>query len=136
MIIQHLRTFSKFVDNNLPLTYICTQIYPHYLNIDDLASFILNCRKWPRIIRISECHIKANQKSLSNISLQNYAYDFTSTESSKGGTLIYIDQNVKYKIREDLKLYKSKETESTFLEITKKNYCWMPLQTPWCIFLQ
>ena len=57
-------------------------------------------------------------------------------ESSKGGTLIYIDQNVKYKIREDLKLYKSKEIESTFLEITKKYYCWMPLQTPWCIFLQ
>ena len=37
----------------------------------------------------------------------------------KRGTLIYIDQNVKYKIREELKLYKSKEIESTFLEKSK-----------------
>ena len=36
--------------------------------------------------------------------------------------IIYnIDQNVKYKIREDLKLYKSKEIESTFLEIIENN---------------
>ena len=63
---------------------------------------------------------KSKPEKSSNISLQNYTYDFTATESSKGGTLIYIDQNVKYKIREDLKLYKSKEIKSTFLEITKK----------------
>ena len=35
--------------------------------------------------------------------------------------MIYIDQNVKYKIREDLKLCKSKEIESTFLEIIENN---------------
>ena len=35
--------------------------------------------------------------------------------------MIYIDQNVKYKIKEDLKLYKSKEIESTFLEIIENN---------------
>ena len=42
-------------------------------------------------------------------------------ESSRGWTLTYIDQNVKYKIREDLKLYKSEEIESIFLEIIKNN---------------
>ena len=82
---------------------------------------ILNCRKRPRIIGISECRIKANQQSLSNISLQNYTYEFTSTESSKGGTLLYIDQDIKYKIREDLKLCKSKEVKSTFLEIIENS---------------
>ena len=35
--------------------------------------------------------------------------------------MIYIDQNVKYRIREDLKLYKRKEIESTFLEIIENN---------------
>ena len=35
--------------------------------------------------------------------------------------MIYINQNVKYKIREYLTLYKSKEIESTFLEIIE-NY--------------
>ena len=35
----------------------------------------------------------------------------------KGGTLIYIDNNNRYKVRNDLKIYKSKEIESTFIEI-------------------
>ena len=114
--------FSKFVDKKSPShLYLHTNICSLSYSIDDLASFILNCRKRPRIIEISECRLKANQQSLSNISLQNYTYEFTSTESSKGGTLIYIDQNVKYKIREDLKLCKSKEIESTFLEIIENN---------------
>ena len=39
----------------------------------------------------------------------------------KKGTLIYIDQNVKYKIREELNLCKSKEIESTFLEVIENN---------------
>ena len=37
--------------------------------------------------------------------------------------MFYIVQNFKYKIKEDLKLYKPKEAESTFLEIiTNKIY--------------
>ena len=92
-------------------------------NNDDLASFVLNCRKQPRIIGISECRLRVNQQSLSSISLQNYTYNYelTLTDSLKGGKLIYINQNVKYKIREYLTLYKSKEIESTFLEIIE-NY--------------
>ena len=82
---------------------------------------LLYCRKKQRIIGIFECYLKANQQSLSNISPQNYTYEFTSTESSKGGTLFDIDKNIKYQLREDLKLYESKETESTFLEIIRNN---------------
>ena len=82
---------------------------------------LLYCRKKQRIIGIFECYLKANQQSLSNISPQNYTYEFTSTKSSKGGTLTYIDKNIKYKLREDLKLYESREIESTFLEIIKNN---------------
>ena len=114
--------FSKFVDNKSSSHLnLHTSISSLSYNIDDLASFILNCRKRPRIIGISECRIKANQQSLSSVCLQNYTYELTSPESSKLGTLIYVNQNVKYKIREDLKLYKSKEIESTFLEIIENN---------------
>ena len=31
--------------------------------------------------------------------------------------MIYIDNNIKHKVRNDLKIYKSKEIESTFIEI-------------------
>ena len=63
---------SKFIDNKSPShLYLHTNISLLSYNIDDLASFILNCRKRPRIIGISECCLKANQESLSNISLKN-----------------------------------------------------------------
>ena len=59
---------------------------------------------------------------LSNVNIDNYIYEYTHTESSKGGTLLYIDKSLKYKLRKDLNLNKPKEIESTFIEIieTKK----------------
>ena len=47
--------------------------------------------------------------------------EWTSTEPSKGRTLIYIDNKLKYKLRNNLKLYKEKQLESTFLEIIEPN---------------
>ena len=35
--------------------------------------------------------------------------------------MIYIDNNLRYKTRNDLKLYEEKEIESTFLEIIEPN---------------
>ena len=31
--------------------------------------------------------------------------------------MIYVDNNIRYKVRNDLKIYKSREVESTFIEI-------------------
>ena len=39
----------------------------------------------------------------------------------KGETLIYIENDLRYKIRKDLNLYRAKEIESTFVEIIKPN---------------
>ena len=63
--------------------------------------------------------------NINNINIDNYIfqhYEYTPTESSKGGTLLYIDKSLKYKLRKDLNLNKPKEIESTFIEIieTKK----------------
>ena len=38
-------------------------------------------------------------------------------EAKAGGTLIYIRNHLSYKMRNDLKIYKSFELESTFIEI-------------------
>ena len=43
----------------------------------------------------------------------------TLTESSKRGTLLYIDKSLKYKLRKDLKLNKPKQIGSSFIEIIK-----------------
>ena len=42
-------------------------------------------------------------------------------QASKGGTLRYIDNRLRYKTRNDLKLYKEREIESTIFEIIEPN---------------
>ena len=67
---------------------------------------------------ISETRITKNINNiLSNINLNNYAFEFTPTESSAGGTLIYIANHLAYKARTDLQIYKKHDLESTFIEI-------------------
>ena len=54
---------------------------------------------------------------LNNLNLNNYSFEFTPTETSVGGTLLYIANHLSYKCRNDLNIYKKNELESTFIEI-------------------
>ena len=49
-----------------------------------------------------------------NVGLSNYSFGHTSTESSAGGTPLYIANNVSYKTRSDLNIYKKFELD----------FCW------------
>ena len=51
------------------------------------------------------------------MNLNNYSFEFTPTETSAGGTLLYIANNLSYKCRNDLNIYEQNELESTFIEI-------------------
>ena len=76
------------------------------------------------IITISETKIQESTQPTFDVTLQNYNLYQTSTESTSGGTLIYVSKKLNSKIRNDIKIYKPKELESTFIEITnprKKN---------------
>ena len=68
-----------------------------------------------------ESGIKRNQKALSNIEIPNYKVEQCSTESANGGALLYIKNDTLYKVRNDLKMYKSKNLESIFIEIINTN---------------
>ena len=52
-----------------------------------------------------------------NIELSNYSFEHTPTESSAGGTLLYMANHLSYKTHHDLNIYKKFELESTFVEI-------------------
>ena len=39
--------------------------------------------------------------------------------SSKGAILIFFDSNIRYKVRNNLKMFKSKKIEPTFITIIK-----------------
>ena len=92
---------------------------PYHFN--DLKYLVENCQNKPKVTGITECRLRANRTALSNIDLQDYTYEWAPNTVSKGGTLIYIDNKLRYKTRIDLKLYKEKELESTFLEIIEPN---------------
>ena len=78
-------------------------------DIDDLRYLVKSCPNKPKIIDITECRLRKNREVLSNIDLNDY-FEFTATKSTKGGTLIYIENYLRYKIGKDLNLYREKET--------------------------
>ena len=51
------------------------------------------------------------------MNLNNYSFEFTPTETSAGGTLLYIANHLSYKCRNDLNTFKKNELESTLIEI-------------------
>ena len=51
----------------------------------------------------------------------NYSFEFTPTETSAGGTLVYIANHLSYKCRNVLNIYKKNELESTFIVNPKES---------------
>ena len=98
-----------------------------YLNIsslqchfDERSDLIDKSKAKFSIIGITESRLNKNIAPLTNINLQNYNIQHTPTESNKGGSLLYTSTDLSYKTRNDLKMYKSKELESIFIEIINK----------------
>ena len=93
-----------------------------HLNISSLSYHffeLYNLISSPKIksnmIGIFQTRLQNGKKPITNIYLPNYVYEHTLTESCKGGTLLYIDKIMKYKLHKDLKMI-----ESTFIEILNK----------------
>ena len=74
------------------------------------------------IIGLCETKIQKNHTTIYDINLKGYDKFFTPTESTKGGTIIYFNENLNVKHRKDLDniLYLSNKLESTFVEIINK----------------
>ena len=69
------------------------------------------------VIGINASRIKKDNSPINSINLKGYSHESCPTESAAGGTLLYISNNLSYKPRNDLCIYKSTELESTFIEI-------------------
>ena len=97
-----------------PFTNYVSSLSFHHLELYNLLS---NLKIKPNIIGISETRLQREKQPITNISLPNYVYEHTPTESGKGGTLLYIDKNIKYKLRNDLNIY-----EKRWLSLLLNNY--------------
>ena len=75
-------------------------------NFDDLQH-LLSCTKTKfDIIATSETRITKQVSLSNNLNLHNYCFEFTPTETSADGTLLYIANDLSYKCRNDLNIYK------------------------------
>ena len=87
------------------------------LHFDELLTLMAENKLNFDFLGISETRLKLRRNSLHPISMPGYNTEHTPTESSNGGPLFYIKQGINYKLRKDLQIYKSKELESTFVEM-------------------
>ena len=108
--VTTIKIFTPDKMQNYLKTLLPSNLYLHMnisslsYHIDDLKSLIRNCQVKPKTIGISECRLKNNLHVHSDISIEGYTFEYTTTESSKGETLIYIDNNIKYKVINYLKI--------------------------------
>ena len=70
---------------------------------------------------ISESRILKSQSLNTNVSLQNYVIEQTSTESTAGGALLNINKKHSYKTRPELSIYKPKILEPIFVKVALPN---------------
>jgi len=93
------------------------------LHFDSLETFFDQISYKFSIIGISETRFSKFMSPSERFSLPGYSQEHTPTESSAGGTLLYISDLLTYQCRNDLSdiLYKSRELESTFVEISFKS---------------
>ena len=89
-----------------------SQLFCMPLNISSLSYYHLelynllsNFKPKPNITGISKTRLQRRNQPITNISLPNDVYRHIPTESGKGGTLLYIDKNIKYKLRNELNVY-------------------------------
>ena len=107
-------------NNALKNLNMASQFFSMHLNISSLSyhhlelyNLISSLKIKPNIIGISETRLQKGKQPITNI-------EHTSTESGKGGTLLYIDKSIKYKLRKDLNIFEKNMIESTFIGILNK----------------
>ena len=86
-------------------------------NFNELEHLLSCTNKNFDVIPISETRLTKNVYLTNNLTMNNFSFELTPTESSAGGTLFYVANRLSYKPHLDLNIYKSNELESTFTEM-------------------
>ena len=87
--IDQIQTL-KFPKKQKSLALFCTNACSLNKNFDDFDHLLKSTNKVFGIITVTETRITKQTSLTTNINLRNYAIEFTPTESTVGGTLLYI----------------------------------------------
>ena len=95
------------------VSIVATTIRSSYTNLDNFKNYIKNLTvKWA-FIKLTETWCKRNTIEQQFIPGYNHVFDIRSKRTG-GGCSLYINENISYKVRKDLKL-----SESVFIEVSK-----------------
>ena len=85
------------------ISFLHRNISSPSFHFDELCALLIKLNHSPDIIAISESCLKSSTQSIVN------CVEHTPTGCSNGDTLLYIKNDISCKLRNDLKIYKSKE---------------------------
>ena len=83
-------------------------------NFDDPQHYLSDMKNL--LVALSETRITKQVSLLKNLNLIYYSFEFTPTETSADGSLLYIANHLSYKCHKKIYIYKMNELESTFIE--------------------
>ena len=116
-----LKDFQKIKIKQQDFSLLHLNISSLSCHINDLINFLALINTKFDVICITETRLSHKNPLTTNIELPGYNIEQTPSESSAGGTLIYISQNLLYKRRTDLQICCPKELESVFIEVIIPN---------------
>ena len=135
--LKILITLQKFLHLNIMTLRKCTTlkylskinrypcfIYMYFLLIKILMTFKISWIELKKndIIAISETRITRQASLLNNLNLNNCSFEFTPTDTSAGGTLLYIGNHLSHKCRNDLNICKKMNWNLLLLKfLTREN---------------
>ena len=89
----------------------------HNRNFDDHQHLLSWAKNNFDKMRVTETRITKKLSLLNNFNPYNYSYEFTSTKTNAGGTLLYIIFTLSYQCFNDPDVYNKAELGLTFIEI-------------------
>ena len=97
---------------------------PYYF--DELSELLNDLTIKLKIKSITESRLRSEKSPLSDINLPNYEIEHMPTKAIKGGALLFISNELNYKVRNNLQIHKDKKLESIFIEaISKSQRMWL-----------
>ena len=115
--IHEMKPFNDLTKNKASLSSFHLNISSLPKHIHDLEHLLVSMGINFDVIAITESRIIKNKPLIEKISLQNYSFDHCPTESTAGGTALFIKDNILFLSRPDLVMYKPFQLESNFVEI-------------------
>ena len=88
-------------------------------HFDNLLTLCNDLKSQFKIIALTETRLTSLNKSLNNFSFSEYSFLSNDSEAAAGGTALFINNSINYKVRMDFSnfFYLSRQLESTFVEI-------------------